>query len=138
MFDVFTIIAFIIGVFGLAFILMYIFNSDVDAPWYVGIILLILTLILYIAISMNVGAENYVIDKNTIKMERIDFKNIHIIFPDTLNVEVIEYDVSLSAFWDYKIYRIYIDSVRYIEIFPAKYDSLDIQVGTKLFEDKND
>ena len=134
MFDLMVIIAFCTGITGIVMVLMYIFNSDLEVSWVLGIIFVVIALGLYVIIEKNVQPENFIIDRNMVEMEGLDFKGIEIIFSDTLDVEVTEYLVPLSTFWDYKVYRIYIDSVTYIEIRPEQYDSLDIQIGKKLFK----
>ncbi len=134
MFDLMVIIAFCTGISGIVMVIMYIFNSDLEVSWVLGIIFVVIALGLYVIIEKNVQPENFIIDRNMVEMEGLDFKGIEIIFSDTLDVEVTEYLVPLSTFWDYKVYRIYIDSVTYIEIRPEQYDSLDIQIGKKLFK----
>ena len=135
MFDVMLAVAFFTGVSGIEMVFMYIFNSELEVSWVLGLILVVITLLLYITIEMNVRPENFIIDKNMVGIKKLDFKQVELIFSDTLDVEVTEYLVPLSTFWDYKVYRIYIDSVKYIEIRPTEYDCLDIQLGKKLFKE---
>lgn len=135
MFDVMLVIAFCTGVSGIVMVIMYIFNSELEVSWVAGLILVVITLVLYVTIEMNVRPENFIIDRNMVGIKKLKFKQIEMVFSDTLDVEVIEYSVPLSTFWDYKVYRIYIDSLTYIEIIPDQYDSLDIHIGKKLFKE---
>lgn len=135
MFDVLAILSFIIVIWGIVLMFMYIFGES--TRWYLGFPALVAGLILYFIITNNTSSEDYLIDKNSVQMETMELPKhkYELIFSDTLRVEVTEYDLPLSGLWDYEIYRIYLDSTSYIEVRTSMYDSLDIQVGNKLFKE---
>jgi hypothetical protein len=137
MFDALVLAGVMLGIFGLVCMGIYIFTHD-DVKWYTGVIPLILALIFYFIIVDNTTQEDYLIDKNysNVKTMKLPKRAYKFVFSDTMRVEVTEYDMPLGAFWDYKTYRIYIDSITYIDIYSIpKYDSTDIDAGTKLYKE---
>jgi hypothetical protein len=70
---------------------------------------------------------NSTIETDTLSLSKSTWK---LFLPRDMKVEMTEYELSLSEAWDYTTYRLYIDSVNFIEIRNSKYDSLDAQLGT--------
>jgi len=134
MFDILAIFCFIFGVLGIVFMFMFIFGEV--TKWYYGLPALVIGLILYFIIIYSTPKENFLIDKNSVRMQRLELSEhrYELIFSDTLRVERTEYDMPYGTFWDYETYRIYLDSTAYIEIHNPRYDTLDMQSGNKLFK----
>ena len=99
---------------------------------YIMLICIIVGLGLYFLIDFHVDPENYTLVNSTIETDTLALRKStwELFLPRDMKVELVEYELSWSEAWDYTTYRLYIDSVNYIEIRNSKYDSLDAQFGT--------
>jgi hypothetical protein len=87
---------------------------------------------LYFLVNSHVQPENYTLVNSTIETDTLSLNKStwKLFLPRDMKVELVEYELSLSEAWDYTTYKIFIDSVNFIEIRNSKYDSLDAQLGT--------
>ena len=81
--------------------------------------------------------QNYRIDKNVVfEKHLVISKGIDLEFNKKLKVEIVQYSMPNGSAMDYNTYKIYIDSVNYIEYKSNMYDSLDMKYGKKLYTEK--
>lgn len=123
MYDLLFILMIVAIISSLLCTILFLFEMEFDYSW-APLGSIAIALICYILITNNDMPENFTIHKTEISIDSLKFndKHINVIFPENLKCDVIEYDLNLSAFGDYTIYRIYIDSSRYIEIIPEKHN----------------
>lgn len=81
--------------------------------------------------------QNYKVDKNIAMVDRVSPPSnyLKITFNKKLKVEVMKFDMPMGKFKDYINYRIYLDSVTYIDVNSSSFDSLDLKLGKKLYKE---
>lgn len=115
-----------------------IYISDDSKPelyWILGLILGIL--ICWLVLRELTVTQNYKIDKNVIVEDSLKIETNYpiLMFSRNLKIEITEFDMPMGVFRDYRNYRIYFDSLTYIDIKDNSYDSLDLKYGKKLYKE---
>jgi len=102
-----------------------------DKVPFIALILLVCGTALYFLIRENTKPESCMIEKTTMVADTLDLdgSTYQLFLPCDMKIYATEYTQSLSASWDYTVYRVYIDSITYIEIRNDKYDTLDAKFG---------
>lgn len=113
-------------------------TESINSP-YIALACILLFLLLYFLTDAHLNSKNYIIEKDKITTDTLslDGSSYQLILPNDMKVCRDRYTLSLSEAWDYTVYRLYIDSTRYIEIRNSQYDTLDVKYG-QLKVDKNE
>ena len=135
MIDLLIILILLLSIAVFTLFVTYIFEDErPQLFWIAGLILMIL--VCWGAIREFSRTQNYKIDKNIVMVDRVSPSpnSPTMIFNKKLKVEVIEFDMPMGEFKDYTNYRIYLDSVTYIDVNSSSFDSLDLKLGKKLYK----
>ena len=126
MYEVFAIFC-AIGFFVAFIYTIDVFTKDGIHNAYVVIISLVVAMILYFIVDSHIEPHNFTMENIKIETDTLDLKGTQyqVFLPHNMEVKLEKYELSLSESWDYTIYKIFIDSVNYIEIRNEMYDSLD-------------
>lgn len=120
----------------IAFIIYFAYIGDNSiSHLYLVVGLILVILVFWGAIREFSRTQNYKIDKDIVMTDRIQMPSASLSFSKKLKVEIIEFDMPMVEFKDYKNYRIYFDSLTYIDIKNNKFDSLDLKYGKKLYRE---
>ena len=102
-----------------------------------AIVAILLVFVMWIFLRHLTIKQNYRIDKNIVIVHQLELeKGKELKFNKDLKIEITQYNMPNGTSLDYKTYRIYIDSVNYIEYKSDMYDSLDMKYGKKLYKEK--
>ena len=124
---------------GLSLLFVFIFAITEDNKkqlyWCLGLIFAML--VCWIVLRELTVMQNYKIDKNTIIIDRLrpSSNNRELLFSKKLTVEITEFDMPMGGINDYTNYRIYLDSLTYIDVNSSSFDSLHIKYGKKLYKE---
>ena len=118
-----------------AYITSMIDTSVKNLYWIVAAIFLII--LLWATLRSLMSNQNYKIDRTEIVTDNIEGNDnvSEIRFSKKLRVEVLNFDLEYSRMKDYSTYRIYLDSLTYIDVKNSKFDSLHLKYGKKLYKE---
>ena len=133
------VLIFLIIAFCITLLFLCIFGmrdgNDILLYWCIGVIL-ILVIDWSILRELSVP-QHYKIDKTVIFVDKLSTNSNAptLIFSKKIKVEITSFDMPLGQLLDYENYRIYFDSLTYIDINSKSFDSLDLKYGKKLYKE---
>jgi len=137
MYDLFAFFLILFAVISVMITLFLFIDGFGKNRFFISVGLMISAVILYIFVDNQKSPENYIISKKIINTDVLKLgktKMYELRFHDSLNVEIIACEIPLSIQWDYENYRVYLDSVKYIDIYSSSFDSSHYKLG-KLIEE---
>ena len=138
MYEVLLLIG-LLSFISLGFTIITLLTDDNINYAYSSLLFAAILLICYFVVDAHNAGENYTIENNSVVTDTLELEDSYYILylPDSMYVEYIEYTLPLSTIWDYAVYRVYLDSTRYIELRTHDFDSSHVKYG-KLKVDTND
>ena len=136
MIDILIVLIFFSLVYVIFIILIYIIEDN-EKMILSAIGAILLVFVMWGILRHLTQRQNYRIDKNVVfEKHLVISKGIDLEFNKKLKVEIVQYSMPNGSAMDYNTYKIYIDSVNYIEYKSNMYDSLDMKYGKKLYTEK--
>lgn len=125
-----------VSVFFLTFFMTASDSAKSRGSLYTLIVCIFLVLISWSFLRHNIVPENYSIDREVLITDSLAIGTQQLRFSKELKLEITTFDMALGSIGDYTQYRIFLDSLTYIDLYTEPFDSLHLELGKKLYKEE--